>query len=164
MLAIRFQRVGRKGHAEFRVIVQEAQRAPSSGRIVAQIGHYNPHTKLTILDKEKATLFLSNGAQPSDRVASLLQKEGLKLPSWVKIDTSKTKTIKKVTKLRRNQPAQEKAVDETPKTESKAVPVEETPEVMPEESTETTKRVAAEETVTEETSTTETPEKPETAA
>jgi len=105
MLAIRLQRVGRTGHAEFRIIVQEAQRSPSSGRVVKQIGHYNPHTKVTVLDKEAAALYLSNGAQPSPRAAMLMQKEGVKLPIWVKIDNSKSRAIKKTDKLRRNQPA-----------------------------------------------------------
>ena len=109
MLAIRLQRVGRTGHAEFRIIVQEAQRSPSSGRVVKQIGHYNPHTKVTVLNKEAAALFLSNGAQPSPRAAMLMQKEGVKLPIWVKIDNSKTRAIKKTDKLRRNQPAAPKA-------------------------------------------------------
>ena len=107
MLAIRFQRVGRKGHAEFRLIVQEARRTPSSGRVVARLGHFNPHTKATTLDAEKAAFYLNNGAQPSSRAALLLQKEGVKLPDWVKIDSSKTKSIKNTDKLRRNQPAVE---------------------------------------------------------
>ncbi len=105
MLAIRFQRVGRKGHAEFRVIVQEARRSPSSGRIVAQIGHHNPHTKVTVLDAEKAAFYVGNGAQPSPRVAYLLKNEGVKLPTWVKIDSGKAKSIKNTDKLRRNRPA-----------------------------------------------------------
>ena len=154
MLAIRFQRVGRKDHAEFRVIVQEAQRAPSSGRIVAQIGHYNPHTKVTVLDKEKASLFLSNGAQPSDRVASLLQKEGIKLPSWVKIDTTtKTKTIKKSTKLRRNQPAAEAVAEVTPEAPvAVAEEAVETPaKAEPEAVTEVASTAAPVETITPET-------------
>ena len=45
MLAIRMQRVGRKGYATYRLAVQEAQRTPSSGRVVAYVGTYNPHTK-----------------------------------------------------------------------------------------------------------------------
>jgi small subunit ribosomal protein S16 len=103
MLAIRMQRTGRKGHAQFRMIVQESRRTPSSGNIVAALGSYNPHTKAVILDKEKAATYLSNGAQPSQRVAMLLQKEGVKLPSWVKINTAKKGVIKHTDKLRRNQ-------------------------------------------------------------
>ncbi len=103
MLAIRMQRTGRKGHAQFRMIVQESRRTPSSGNIVAALGSYNPHTKAVILDKEKAATYLNNGAQPSQRVAMLLQKEGVKLPSWVKINTVKQGVIKHADKLRRNQ-------------------------------------------------------------
>ena len=51
MLAIRLQRNGRKGMPLYRIVVQEAQRHPLSGRIVAQVGSYNPHTKATTLDK-----------------------------------------------------------------------------------------------------------------
>ena len=36
-----------------------------------------------------------------------MQKEGVKLPDWVKIDSSKTKSVKNTDKLRRNQPAVE---------------------------------------------------------
>ncbi|CAN5450727.1 hypothetical protein BH10PAT3_BH10PAT3_7470 [soil metagenome] len=109
MLAIRMQRTGRKGHAQFRVIVQESRRSPSSGNVVAALGSYDPHTKAITLDKEKAAIFLGNGAQPSPRVAALLQKEGVKLPSWVKIDTGKKRAIKNTDKLRRNRPEEPKA-------------------------------------------------------
>ncbi len=112
MLAIRLQRVGRKGHAEFRVIVQEAHRSPTSGAIVAQVGHYNPHTKAVVLDKEKATFYVTNGAQPSPRVAYLMKSEGVKLPDWVKIDSSKSRSIKHNDKLRRNRPEEEVVVEE----------------------------------------------------
>ena len=103
MLAIRLQRTGRKGHAQFRVIVQESRRSPSSGNIVASLGSYDPHTKAITLDKEKAATFLTNGAQPSPRVVSLLQKEGVNLPSWVKVDMGRQRAIKNTDKLRRNQ-------------------------------------------------------------
>ncbi len=124
MLAIRFQRVGRKGHAEFRVVVQESRRSPSSGRIITQIGHYNPHTKATVLDKEKAAFYVGNGAQPSPRVTVLLQKEGVKLPSWVKVENNKAHVIKNTDKLRRNRPAEEVAAE---------APVAETPAVVEED-------------------------------
>lgn len=103
MLAIRMQRTGRKGHAQFRVIVQESRRTPSSGNIVAALGSYDPHTKAVKIDTEKAATYLNNGAQPSQRVAMLLQKEGVKLPSWVKVDANKKRSVKHTDKLRRNQ-------------------------------------------------------------
>lgn len=134
MLAIRMQRTGRKGHAMFRVIVQEAHLTPTSGRVVATLGNYDPHSKSTTLVKDKAELYLKNGAQPSDRVVSLFKNEGIKLPSWVKQPTAKAKSIKNTDKLRRNQPKQE-VVEEAPaEAEPEATP--EAPAVEAEEKVE----------------------------
>lgn len=112
MLAIRMQRTGRKGHAMFRVVVQDARRTPSSGRVVAQIGSYDPHTKVAQVSKEKAEFYLTNGAQPSDRVVKLFQAEGIALPSWVVLPTQKTGAIRHSDKLRKNQPKEEAPVAE----------------------------------------------------
>lgn len=105
MLVIRMQRTGRTGHAQFRVVVQDSRRTPTSGKIVAALGHFNPHTKETSLDKEKASHFLEHGAQPSERVIRLLQSEGVKLPKWVKLPTKKTGEIRNVDKRRSTRPA-----------------------------------------------------------
>lgn len=111
MLAIRMQRTGRKGHAQFRIVVQDSRRHPSSGRFVAHIGHYDPHSKAVVLEKEKASQYLQNGAQPSDRVAKLFQTEGIDLPSWVKITSNKKRTTRNPEKLRKNQPKEEAPVE-----------------------------------------------------
>jgi small subunit ribosomal protein S16 len=112
MLAIRMQRTGRKGHAMFRVVVQDSHVTPTSGKVVALLGSYDPHAKTTTLDKEQAVKFLTNGAQPSDRVVRLLQAEGVELPKWVKLPVQKTGTIRNAEKLRRNQPKEEAAAAE----------------------------------------------------
>ncbi len=104
MLAIRLQRVGRQGYATYRLAVQEAQRHPSSGRVVAYIGSYNPHTKESNVQVELADKYLANGAQPTPRVAKLLAAAGVKLPDWVKKADVKTKSIRHADKLRKNQP------------------------------------------------------------
>ena len=118
MLAIRLQRTGRKGHAMFRVVVQDSRRTPTSGKIVAQLGTYDPHTKAVTLDAEKATFYVTNGAQPSPRATYLLKSEGVKLPDWVVSATKKSGVVRHADKLRRNQPK------ETPK---EAVVSEEAP-------------------------------------
>ncbi len=105
MLVIRLQRTGRKGHAQFRVVVQDSRRTPSSGRVVALLGSYNPHSKEVVINKEMAAKYLANGAQPSDRVVRLLQAEGVKLPTWVSAAAPKTGALRNPDKLRRNQPA-----------------------------------------------------------
>ena len=63
MLAIRLQRLGRKAYPVYRVAVQEAQRHLSSGRVVAYVGSYNPHTKDANINVEAAQKYLDNGAQ-----------------------------------------------------------------------------------------------------
>lgn len=70
MLAIRMQRNGRAHYPTYRIVVQEAQRHPLSGRVVAEVGNYNPATKALTLDKAAVEKYLKNGAQPSSRVAS----------------------------------------------------------------------------------------------
>lgn len=107
MLAIRLQRVGRQGHATYRLAIQEAQRHPSSGRVVAYIGSYNPHSKEATVQVELAQKYLDSGAQPTPRVIKLLKTAGVKLPSWVKLPETKTKTIRHADKLRKNQPKEE---------------------------------------------------------
>jgi small subunit ribosomal protein S16 len=149
MLVIRLQRTGRKGHAQFRVVVQDSRRTPTSGKIVAAIGSYNPHTKTAVLDKEKATKYMTNGAQPSERVARMFTAEGIKLPSWVKQSTKKEGKLRNPEKLRRNRPAEE-AVEEPAEatapeaeTASEEAPAEE-PTVEAEAPAETESEVDAE--------------------
>ena len=112
MLAIRMQRTGRKGHAMFRLIVQESRLTPTSGKVVVTLGSYDPHAKVATIDKEKAAFYLGNGAQPSDRAARLLKSEGVELPSWVKLPADKKRTIRNADKLRRNQPKEEAPAEE----------------------------------------------------
>lgn len=106
MLAIRMQRTGRSGHAQFRVIVQDSHFHPTRGKVVAYLGNYDPHTKIAQIDKELASRYLGNGAQPSDRVAKLLKAEGVKLPDWVKLDTPKKREVRNPDKRRSTRPAE----------------------------------------------------------
>jgi len=121
MLAIRMQRTGRKGHAMFRVVVQESRTTPTSGKVVALLGSYDPHAKIAVLDKAKAETFLKNGAQPSDRAASLLKHEGVALPAWVAVNSGKAGKLRNPEKLRKNQP-KETAKPEELVTETAAAP------------------------------------------
>lgn len=105
MLAIRLQRLGRKGYPVYRLAVQESNRHPSSGRVVAYVGSYNPHTKENSIQVELAQKYLDNGAQPSPRVIKLLKDGGVKLSKWVKEpQNNKKRSIKNIEKLRKNQP------------------------------------------------------------
>lgn len=106
------QRTGRKGHAMFRLVVQESRVTPTSGKVVVTLGSYDPHAKVATIDKEKAAFYLSNGAQPSDRAARLLKSEGVALPEWVKsVVAEKKRAIRNPEKLRKNQPKEEAPVE-----------------------------------------------------
>ena len=113
MLSVRLQRIGRKGYPVYRLIVQETQRHPLSGRVVAYVGSYNPHTKEANIKRDKVQKYLDDGAHPTPRVIKLLKDADIKLPKWVKIAPSKTKAIRHAEKLRKNQPKVE-----TPKVET----------------------------------------------
>jgi small subunit ribosomal protein S16 len=113
MLAIRLQRVGRKGSPAYRLVVQESQRHPSSGRVIAFVGSYNPHSKESKVDVEKSQKYLDNGAQPTPRVVKILTSQGVKMPSWVKAYATQKGVTKKADKLRKNQPKAE-AVEVAP--------------------------------------------------
>lgn len=128
MLAIRMQRIGRKGLPQYRVVVQDSRRTPSSGRVVSTLGSYNPHTKELILNKEQSQKYIDNGAQPSDRVVAIFEKEGIKLPSWVKSRTDQSKALRNPEKLRKNQPKEEPVAEEAPEVVAEETATEETKE------------------------------------
>ncbi len=60
-------------------------------------------------------------------MALLLKAEGVKLPEWVKIDTSKARAVRNADKRRSTRPAEE--VEEAPVAEEAATEVAETAEV-----------------------------------
>ncbi len=108
MLAIRLQRLGRKALPIYRLAVQESRRHPSSGRVVAYVGNFNPHTKAVTIDKEKVEFYLKNGAQPTPRVVRILNEQKVGLPTWVKTSTGeKSHKTRNPEKLRKNQPKEE---------------------------------------------------------
>ena len=79
MLVIRLQRVGRKNLAAYRVVVAEKTRAVKK-KVVEVVGNYQPmnNPKSLEIDTEKVMEWISKGAQPSNTVASLLKKLGMK--------------------------------------------------------------------------------------
>lgn len=149
MLAIRLQRTGRSGHAQFRLIVQDSRFSPVRGRVVAYLGSYDPHTKQAAIDSQKAADYLEKGAQPSDRAARLLQKEGVKLPKWVNLSQPKKRTVRNADKRRSTRPTEpvapasavaESAETTKPPTQENVTETETLPDTEPvaqEESTET---------------------------
>jgi small subunit ribosomal protein S16 len=77
MVKIRLRRVGAKKQPSYRVVVADS-RSPRDGRFVETIGFYNPRTEPPTVDikEDRALYWLSQGAQPTDSVASLLRRLG----------------------------------------------------------------------------------------
>jgi small subunit ribosomal protein S16 len=138
MLVIRMQRTGRKGHAMFRVVVQESRVTPTSGKVVALVGSYDPHAKTATLDKDKASFYLKNGARPSPRVVRLLSAEKVKLPDWVTVPEVKKREIRNPEKLRKNQPAAEPEPEAAAPAEKAVEPAAEVAEAADAPAAETT--------------------------
>ena len=75
---IRLRRMGAKKAPFYRVVVADS-RYPRDGRFIEEIGYYNPLTNPVEIkiDSEKANKWISNGAQPTETVKSLLKKAGI---------------------------------------------------------------------------------------
>ncbi|MBP5993810.1 MAG: 30S ribosomal protein S16 [Candidatus Moranbacteria bacterium] len=76
MLTIRFNRVGKKNQAYFRIALQEKGKAPGK-RHVEMLGSYDPHKKVTVIKKERVLYWMGQGAELSDSVHNLLLREGV---------------------------------------------------------------------------------------
>ena len=72
---IRLRRIGKnpKGKPHFRITVFD-ERTGRDGRILEELGFYDPLTGKSVLKKEKIEAWIKNGAQLSATVKSLLKK------------------------------------------------------------------------------------------
>lgn len=77
---LRLKRMGRSHRAFFRLHVVDS-RSPRDGRVIEQLGHYDPIEKdvekQIVLNVERATYWMDKGAQPSETVSSLLKRKGV---------------------------------------------------------------------------------------
>ena len=83
MVVIRLARVGRHKHPIYRIFAADKRRA-ATGKFLAILGTYNPHTKQVDIKKDEILDYLNNGAQASDRVLRLLISQKVELPKWAK--------------------------------------------------------------------------------
>ena len=79
--SIRLSRGGSKKRPYYKIFVADS-RSPRDGRFIERLGSYNPllakdNPERVKLDTERAAHWLSVGAQPTDRVARLLESVGV---------------------------------------------------------------------------------------
>ena len=75
MVKIRLQRVGAKKAPFYHIVVADS-RSPRDGKIIEQIGTYDPMTKpaKVVIDEEKLEAWTKNGAKPTESVKTLISK------------------------------------------------------------------------------------------
>ena len=73
MVKIRLQRFGAKKAPFYHIVVADSK-SPRDGKIIEQIGTYNPMTDpaTIVLDKEKFVKWIKNCAKPTDTVKALI--------------------------------------------------------------------------------------------
>ena len=76
MIKLRLKRFGKKKEASFRIVACNST-SRRDGRPLQELGFYNPRTKETRLDMEALRIRLTQGAQPTNVVRTLLEKGGL---------------------------------------------------------------------------------------
>ncbi len=75
---LRLQRHGRKRKPFYHIVAADS-RAPRDGRFIEKVGTFNPidNPSTVVLDVDRALYWLQNGAQPTDKVKSILSAEGV---------------------------------------------------------------------------------------
>ena len=76
MIKLRLKRFGKKKEASFRIVACNST-SRRDGKPLQELGFYNPRTKETRLDTEALRIRLTQGAQPTNVVRTLLIKGGL---------------------------------------------------------------------------------------
>jgi small subunit ribosomal protein S16 len=86
MVKIRLMRFGSNKKPFYRIVAADS-RMPRDGRFLEILGSYAPQSNPPVanLKSERLNYWLSQGAQPTETVVSLLKKEGL----WQKAEKSK---------------------------------------------------------------------------
>ena len=76
---IKLKRIGRRRQASYRVAVMDQRRTRDS-LVIEEVGSFNPRRQdeqAVLLKRERVEYWLGVGAQPTDTVRRLLEKQGL---------------------------------------------------------------------------------------
>ncbi|MEI6056206.1 MAG: 30S ribosomal protein S16 [Lentisphaerota bacterium] len=80
---IRLKRTGAKNKPSYRVVVADA-RSQRDGKIIENLGHYDPRHQDEKIDVVRADYWIANGAQPSETVSDIiLRAKGIQKPKKV---------------------------------------------------------------------------------
>jgi len=93
-VAIRMKRMGRKNREYYRICATD-RRSPRDGRVIEELGTYDPHVTETdarcTLNGPRVDYWLSVGAQPSDAVRILIKKYGTNGTHLAQMESARAK-------------------------------------------------------------------------
>ena len=135
---IRLARHGAKKAPYYRVVVADS-RAPRDGRLIEEVGRYNPllDPPMIKLDLEKVDTWIGNGAQPTDTVARLIEvarRQGTEGEAPAEEAAPKKKAAAKEVPVVEEAPVEEPVAEE--ESADEPAPAEDAPEAEAEEDAE----------------------------
>jgi len=93
-VAIRMKRMGRRNREYYRICATD-RRSPRDGRVIEELGTYDPHVVETdarcTLNSPRVDYWLSVGAQPSDAVRVLIKKYGTNGTHLAQMESARSK-------------------------------------------------------------------------
>ncbi len=127
---IRLSRGGSKKRPFYRVVAAD-QRAPRDGRFIERLGSYNPmlpqdHAERFIINEERVKYWLSQGAEPTERLQKMLSNLGLVKAPVLRSQPKKSAPKAKAQERLKEQAEKAAAAAEAAKAAAEA-PVEEAP-------------------------------------
>jgi len=163
MLTIRLARAGAKKRPFFHITVADS-RKPRDGRFVERVGYFNPissgkEARLEI-NQERIDYWLSQGAQVSDRVLTLIKEKNETPEEKAKREQAKEKRrLRKVAKRVAAKPAEETPAEEPVEAAAEETPAEEPVEAATEEPAADSKALNKDDSEATDTSSEEKPDK-----
>ncbi|MFW0838023.1 MAG: 30S ribosomal protein S16 [Candidatus Komeilibacteria bacterium] len=127
MLSIRLSRTGKKKQPYYRILVLEKSKDPW-GDYLELLGNYNPRSKELVINEERLKYWISVGAQMSNTVSNLMNKNNIiesKPKKAVRISKKRQAKLKEKaeTKAEAAKQAEDKPADK-PTVEDEAKPTE----------------------------------------
>lgn len=114
-MKIRLARGGSKKRPFYRIVAADS-RMPRDGRYIERLGTYNPllprdNENRVKMDVERVQHWLERGAEPTDRIARMLEAAGLK-PATTRANPKKSEPGEKAKKRAEERAAREQAAKE----------------------------------------------------
>jgi small subunit ribosomal protein S16 len=103
--------MGKKKQPTYRIVAADS-RSPRNGRFIEIVGTYEPRRdpSLIEIDNDKAVAWLKKGAQPTDRVAKLLEITG----AWEQFKTGVAPAAPKPPPAKAEKPAKSEKAEAAP--------------------------------------------------